>query len=128
MLINYYKKNLQWYTIFRVLIYGGLRRGELLALEWSEVNFKDSQITINKNLGVGENQKVILTSPKNKNSIRTIDMDPETILCIKELKLRSTSPIVFPNTKGDYKRLSDIDDRLKRALKNLGLKPIRVTT
>lgn len=126
MLINYYKNNLQWYTIFRVLIYGGLRRGELLALEWPEINFKESQITIKKNIGIGKDQKVTLITPKNKSSIRTIDMDKETMLCLKELKLRSTSKIVFPNTKGDYKRLSDIDDRLKRALKNLGLKPIRV--
>lgn len=125
-LINYYKNNPEWYTIFRILIYGGLRRGELLALEWSEVDFKNNQITINKNIGVGKDQKVTLITPKNKSSIRTIDMDEETMLCLKKLKLRSTYPIVFTNTKGEYKRLSDIDDRLKRALKKLDLNPIRV--
>lgn len=125
-LINYYKDKLEWHTIFRILIYGGLRRGELLALEWQDINFTDSQITINKSIGVGENQKVILTSPKNKNSIRTIDMDQETMLGLKELKLRSQSNIVFTNTTQNYKRLSDIDRKLKKALKHLGLKPIRV--
>lgn len=125
-LIQYYKYNLEWFTIFRVFIYGGLRRGELLALEWIQVDFKSSQITINRNIGVGKDQKVTLLTPKNKSSIRTIDMDEETMLYLKKLKLKSTSHIVFTNTKGDYKRLSDVDDRLKRALKNLGLKPIRV--
>ena len=125
-LINYYKYDLEWYTIFRILILGGLRRGELLALEWTDVNFKDSTLSINKNLGIGSNQQVVLTTPKNTSSIREIDLDKETILCLKELKLQKTSNIIFTNTKGEYKRLSDIDDRLKRALKNLGIKHIRV--
>ena len=125
-LIDYYRYDLEWYTIFRLMIYAGLRRGELLAMTWDQVNFKENQITINKNLGIGEYQQVIITSPKNKNSIGTIDIDQETMLALKELKLKSKTNIIFTNKAGDYKRLSDIDDRLKRALKNLGLKPIRV--
>lgn len=125
-LISYYKDNLHWYTIFRILILGGLRRGELLALEWSDVDFANSTLSINKNLGIGANQQVILTTPKNTSSIRVIDLDQETLLSLKELKLQSKSKIIFPNKKGEYKRLSDIDDRLKSALKDLGFKKIRV--
>lgn len=125
-LIEYFNDDIYWKAMFRIFIYGGLRRGELLALTWQDIDFKRKGIDINKTLGTGKNNKLVISSPKTKKSKAFIEMDDKTMLILKELKLQSTNNIVFPNTKGNYRRLSDPDRILKKALKELGLKPIRV--
>jgi integrase len=126
MVIDHHKKSQYWYTLFRVLIYTGLRRGEILALTWSDIDFKNREISITKTLTIGEDKKVILSSPKAKASIRVIDIDEETLIELEKLKLKSKSDIVFPNTKGKYARLSNIQDKLHKACKDLGIKNVRV--
>jgi len=41
------RKSWSWIA-FPILIYTGMRRGELLALEWSDINFEKNEIRINK--------------------------------------------------------------------------------
>ena len=126
ILLDYFKDNIYWLALFRLMIYTGIRRGETLALTWQDIDFKNNTLNINKTLGIGKNKKVIVSTPKTESSEAIIDLDPGTTLILKEYKLQSKSDIVFPNKKGDYRRLSDISDKLKKSLKELGLKEIRV--
>lgn len=125
-LINYFDKDIYRKSLFRLMIYTGIRRGECLALCWTDIDFKNSELSINKTLGTGKDNKLVVSTPKTKESNAIIDLDKDTILLLKELKLQSNNTIVFPNRKGNYRRLSDIDRKLKKALKDLNLKPIRV--
>lgn len=125
-LLDYFKGDIYWLALFRLMIYTGLRRGETLALTWDNLDLKKNTITIDKTLGIGEDKKVIVSSPKTEASKATLDLDPGTVLILKEYKLQANSDIVFPNRKGKHRRLSDISDKLKKALKDLGLKEIRV--
>lgn len=125
-LLNYYKDDQYWYTLFRTMIYTGMRRGEILALHWEDINFKKSTISISKALSIGEGSRVYLSTTKTKKSIRKIEIDSETILELKKLKLMTNSPIVFPNKKGNYSRLSNIGDKLNKAIKDTEIKKVRV--
>lgn len=42
--------NLKIETYFRTLAYTGARKSEILALEWNDVNFESSKLTISKTL------------------------------------------------------------------------------
>ncbi|MGL2587786.1 tyrosine-type recombinase/integrase, partial [Helicobacter pylori] len=53
-----------------VAFFTGMRTGEQLALLWDDINFNQKTITINKSL----NELGQITSPKNKPSIREIDL------------------------------------------------------
>lgn len=123
-LINHFEDNIFWKSLFQVLCYVGLRRGELLALTWQDINFKAKTLTVNKALGINQDKQVYLKGPKNKASNRTLDLDNKTILYLKELKLSSQTDLVFPSPKGGYLRLSTPNEKLQETLKKLGINKI----
>lgn len=75
---------LKAYTFFQILGYGGLRRGEALALQWRDVDFINHTLTINKTVSKGLNNRCLIQTPKTKASVRTISLDDETIEVLKE--------------------------------------------
>lgn len=77
---------LKWYAMFRVFAFSGIRRGELLALTWEDINFKDETLSVNKALTLGENNKLIIQPPKNETSNRVIGIDTETMRILKKWK------------------------------------------
>ena len=98
--INYYTKeqlihflkclekesNYKAYALFRLLSFSGMRKGEALALQWNDVNFKDSEIRINKALARGEENQLYVKVTKTKGSIRTIKMDKVTMVILESWK------------------------------------------
>lgn len=53
---------------------GGFRRGEILALEWDDINFERSTIAINENIPLTRGGKYFIKTPKSKASIAEIKM------------------------------------------------------
>jgi integrase len=62
--------------IFTFLYFTGLREGEMIALTWNDIDFKNKKLIINKNFTnkIGNKSYAIIT-PKTKNSNRIIDID-----------------------------------------------------
>ena len=66
--------------MFHVLAYTGLRRGELFALKWEDINFKKRTLSVKRNLIYHtEKKKHMLSTPKTKSSIREISLDDRTL-------------------------------------------------
>ncbi len=87
-----------YYTLFNFLYYTGLRFGEMLALNWNDIDFINKKIKITKSLSNKiENQKYIITTPKTKNSIREIDLDDSLLQILIEHKNRENKIINFSN-------------------------------
>ncbi|MDQ0917583.1 site-specific integrase [Paenibacillus sp. V4I5] len=68
------QESIMWRVYCTAALIGGFRRGELVALEWSDVNFEDASIWINKSISLTENGQAILGEPKSKSSIGKVDM------------------------------------------------------
>jgi len=83
--------SLEWYCFFRALAFTGLRRGEMLALTWADINFNDKTLTVNKSLSVGENNRLIVQSPKTEASNRTISLDEKTLAIFKRWRSKQAS-------------------------------------
>ncbi|WP_120906615.1 tyrosine-type recombinase/integrase [Helicobacter pylori] len=60
----------------------GLRTGEQLALMWEDIDFNEKKITINKSL----NELGNITTPKNKPSVREVDLLEPVEKILTELK------------------------------------------
>ena len=56
----------------------GLRRGELLALRWEDLDVQNRTLSINKSVA-RQNGKLVISTPKTPNSIRTVLLPEDTV-------------------------------------------------
>ncbi len=81
-------------------LYTGLRIGELLALEWSDINFEDGIISVTKSCrdgwGSGGYEKIIET-PKTESSTRVIPLPEQLIPQLIFLRSSSSHTYVIGN-------------------------------
>ena len=70
----------------------GLRRGELVALLWSDLNLQTKTLTVSKSVSRGKGELVV-TEPKTENSVREIYLSDEAIrLLVEDSKPQWTCP------------------------------------
>lgn len=98
LFMEYVKNTKQYsfsYPAFVVLFNSGVRVGELAALTWEDVNFKDSTININKTVNRYRKADYGFTmgvaSPKSKTSNRTISMNSTTKTALLKLKMQNAT-------------------------------------
>ena len=90
--------------MFYLELTSGLRRGELLALLWTDLNVKEKCLTVSKSVSRGKGE-LRVTEPKTKNSIRTVYIDDTAIrLLVEDHKKHPSNPYLFPSpvTGGMY--------------------------
>ncbi len=101
----------------------GLRTGEQLALLWSDIDFENKKINIDKSI----NLQGKITSPKNKSSIRQVDLLEPVEKILKELKESEpkNKKMVFLSFP---KRTNEFQKAFKQLLKALSLKERKLYT
>ncbi len=110
-----------WRLILALPALCGLRKGECLALEWSDIDAEAMTISVSKTMRSGR-----VTSPKTSSS-RSIVPVPESLsrLIAQRRRRAGDHPLVF--CKSDGRPLSDATPNrvLNRALEKAGLPHIR---
>ena len=77
----------------------GLRRGELLALLWTDLDVENMTISVTKQVN-RINGELKVSQPKTRNSIRTIPIPKQVVdLLISEHEKHPDSPYMFPSPK-----------------------------
>ena len=94
-------KRLGVYEMFFLELTSGLRRGELLALLWSDLNVDTRMLTVNKQIS-RLNGELVISVPKTENSIRTVALSEQTVeLLINEHEKHPESPLMFCSPKNN---------------------------
>lgn len=106
--------SLKWFAFFRLLAYGGIRRGEALALKWDDIDFSAQSVIINKTLSRNKEKELCVNRTKTEAGERVVYLDSETLEVLKRWKFeqdrkkkRSIShDIIFDNKNTSYISLS----------------------
>ncbi len=106
-----------------VAFFTGLRTGEQLALLWSDIDFENKKINIDKSL----NLSGVITTPKNKSSIREVDLLEPVEKILKELKASepANKKMIFLSIP---KRTQEFQRLFKELLKAVNLKEKKLYT
>lgn len=84
------------YELFLLELTTGLRRGEILALTWDDLNFETGELHISKQVTpVGG--KNIISEPKTKAAFRTIILPPAMAALLREYRKEVFSSLMFPS-------------------------------
>ena len=74
-------------------LYSGLRIGELIALQWNDIDFAKGILTVSKSCHDGKGGLVI-DEPKTATSRRVIPLPKQLLPLLKGIKKKSDSPFV----------------------------------
>ncbi|GAA8802623.1 hypothetical protein BTM150_11520 [Helicobacter pylori] len=121
--ILHHAPSLRLKAFLTMAFFTGLRTGEQLALLWSDVDFENKKINIDKSL----NLSGAITSPKNKPSIREVDLLDPVEKILKELKASEPAhkKMIFLSIP---KRTQEFQQAFKALLKALNLKERKLYT
>ena len=104
------------YPAWYVLAYTGMRRGELLALRWRDVDLDAATISIRRSVGIVrvKGQKGVLREGPTKScKPRVVDLDPATVAVLRAwrrergamaLQLARNDSVVFGNHEGQFRQ------------------------
>ncbi len=111
-------------ALFLTAAFTGLRMGELLALQWRDVDFAGEAIRVRRSYNIHGG----LGTPKS-GKVRSVPLVPDVAKALAGLSQRAEfvadDELVFPNEFGRFMDASALRDRYKAARARAGLRPLR---
>ena len=114
------------YELFLLELGTGMRRGEILALKWSDLDFATGELRIERQVYIIK-AEVIISAPKTKASIRTVILPPSLLKTLVAYKETVDSEWMFPSPtdNGRPRNPSSVRKRLQLILERAGCKKVR---
>ena len=105
-------EELKYKIMVQIALFGGLRKSEILGLNWDDVDFDENVINIRRTRMIKPNEGIYEDTPKTNNSIRAVTLPEEIFNSLRKLKAYqaeqqlskryyNTSPAVFRNEIGN---------------------------
>ena len=85
-----------YYELFLLDLATGLRRGEIMALQWDDLDFKMGILNVGRQITTVRGKPEI-SQPKTKNSIRKIVLPPAVVEVLREYRKTVHSRWIFPS-------------------------------
>jgi integrase len=127
-----------YYALFYTALFTGMRRSELLALRWSDVDLLLCQISVTRAMHRLKNGDIIFRPPKTAKGRRIVSLSPSTALVLGEhrksqeaLRILQGTPftltdLLFAREDGSPLRPNAVTNAWLRLAKRTGLHDIRL--
>jgi integrase len=136
-------KDNRLYAAIFLLFMAGLRRGELLALRWRDIDLKEGVLQVRQTLVSARNHnegrtQIVFSNPKTPQSRRTIPIPEECLIALKQHKVRQAEDrlmlgpayedygLVFCQPDGRPIDPRNFNRQFSRVLQEAGLPHIRL--
>ena len=113
--------------MFYLELVSGLRKGELVALLWDDLDIQNRTISVSKQYIKNPSGKLTLSRPKTETSVRRVSIPQEAVdLLIQEHEKHPENPYLFPSsTTGEMYYPDSVVKLHEKILKDAGLEHIR---
>ena len=113
--------------MFYLELISGLRKGELVALRWDDLDIQQRTISVSKQYVRNPDGSLELTRPKTENSVRLVSIPQTAVdLLIQEHSKHPDSPYMFPSPlTGEMYHPDSVVNLHKKILMDAGLEHLR---
>lgn len=107
-----------------ICLFAGLRRGEMMALKWDDINFDKKTLKVQRSVEIIGNKSIVKDGGKSAAATRTIPMPPILADYLKEYRKSSSlsSPYVCTNASGNMLTKSSLDRMWDSYMLDLNIK------
>lgn len=84
--INSRRTPMQYKVFYNISLFCGLRKGEVLALKWPDIDFDSKTINVSKSAANSDSGQT-LKEPKTKSSIRVVKIPENVLILLKAYKI-----------------------------------------
>ena len=114
-------------AMFYLELVSGIRKGELVALRWEDLDIPSKTVSVSKQATKDEDNHLIVARPKTENSVRLISIPQEAVeLLVREHAKHPSNPWLFPSSRtGAMYHPDSVVTLHQRILKDAGLEHLR---
>ncbi len=125
------------HALYMIAVTGGLRLGELLGLQWSDIDFAAGRVVVQRTCQHQRGIGLVFAEPKTSKSRRTVHLSHRAIATLKEHRIRQLEErlligsewtdldMVFPNYTGGMMHPGNVGAPFKKDLTAAGLPEVR---
>ena len=119
-------------VLLQVAITTGMRRGELLGLRWSDIDWATATVRVRRQLQRIPNEGLVFSEPKSKSGIRTVQLGSFTLKRLMQHKDHqdqmfaageNKENLIFPSSDGTPKEPRVLVTQFKALLVKAGINP-----
>lgn len=118
---------------FATLLLAGLRRSELLALTWQDIDFKNETISVTKGLVYTKEKGLVIQEPKTEKSKRIVPILDILLMFLRRHQIRmleegnyGKDKPVFCTQNGTYIHPRNLNRKYYELLKKAGIKDVNL--
>ena len=110
-LIDKAERSTEYGPLIALTAYSGLRRSELLGLQWKDIDLLGGTVNAERALHILNDGTVIIEAPKSKASQRTVALTPAAVITLKRHRERQTAErLLLGRVLTDSTRVSERPD------------------
>ena len=113
-----------YYNGYAFVLQTGIRVGELIALKWSDVDFKNRKLQIRRSASEIPKQGFVIGEPKTESGYRDIPLTEEAISILYRQREKNSKNKIIPIQYADYIFLNRNGSLIQRSAYNQGINTI----